>query len=111
MHDFAEKLKVPNFIGVFMRNTLPKTPSKNESAIVNLDVTTGRGTHWVCYYKRGDLVFYYDSFGFLPPTELFKYFKDCKIFYNPIEEQKYEEVNCGHRCLQFLYHNTCIKDG
>ncbi len=48
---FTEKLKFPNFIGVFMRNTLPKTPSDNESAAVNLDVTTGPGTDWVCYYK------------------------------------------------------------
>ncbi len=45
MQKFTEKLKIPNFIGVFMRDTLPKIPSENESTVVNLDVTTGLGTH------------------------------------------------------------------
>ena len=57
-----------------MRDSLPKKPLINESAIVNLDSTSGPGTHWVCYKKRKNKVKYLDSFGNLkPPNELIKY--------------------------------------
>ncbi len=111
MQKFTEKLKILNFIGVFMRDTLPKMPSVNESAVVNLDVTTGPGTHWVCYYKKGSEVHYYYSFGFIFPKELEKYLKGCKIWYNYKYDQKFSEVNCGHRCLEFLLKKNFNKDG
>lgn len=46
-----------------MRNLLPKHPKYNESVIVNLDNSTGKGTHWVAYKKRGYNVLYFDSIG------------------------------------------------
>lgn len=88
-----------------MRNALPKTPNKNESAIINLDDVDGPGSHWVAYRKRGGLVEYYDSFGKLsPPLELINYFgKNVTIKYNNKQDQKYNSINCGHLCLKFLY--------
>ena len=57
-----------------MRDTLPKTPHKYESAIINLDSSSGVGTHWVCYKKQGAKVYYFDGFGDLrPPLELVRY--------------------------------------
>ncbi len=61
LQDFAQKLKIPYFRGVFMKNSLPKNLLLNESGIVNLDVSSGSGTHWVCYYTIGSLVDYYDT--------------------------------------------------
>ena len=51
-----KELKIPYFRGVFMRNDLPRKPLKRECGILNLDGVsgTGRGTHWVCWYKSND---------------------------------------------------------
>lgn len=87
-----------------MRDTLPSHPRKYECAIINLDSVRGPGTHWVAYKKRGNFVVYFDSFGALkPPIELVKYLNKCVIKYNFNPYQKFDTVNCGHLCLEFLY--------
>lgn len=92
------------FRGVFCRDTLPKSgPKMTEMAVVNLDLSTNPGTHWVAYSKRGKRVTYFDSFGNLPPPlELQRYFKGCTIVHNYSRCQNFDEVNCGHLCLEFL---------
>ena len=43
---YAQSFKIPNFCGVFMRDELPSDgPYYNETAIVNLDIARGGGTH------------------------------------------------------------------
>lgn len=96
-------MKIPHFRGVFCLNELPKKVQRNEIAVINLDRSSGSGTHWVTYVKRGKCVYYYDSFGNLqPPKQLKKYFTSCKILYNYEANQTYTSVNCGHLCLQFI---------
>lgn len=87
-----------------MRDNLPKgRPFKIECGIINLDSSTGSGTHWVAYYKNNNLTKYFDSFGNLqPPLELIKYLGP-HITYNYTKHQDYSTVNCGHLCLKFLY--------
>ena len=86
-----------------MRDTLPRKARKNESAVVNLDTSAGKGTHWVCYVKKGDNVRYFDSFACPPPVELCDYFgPESTIYYNFEQEQEISDVNCGHLCLIFL---------
>lgn len=103
---YVKKLKIANFRGVFMRNTLPQTPRTNECGVVNLDEIEGDGTHWVAYRKTRDKVVYFDSFGNLnPPKEIVRYFKKCKIYYNYDQYQTYNTYNCGHLALSFLYNN------
>lgn len=98
---FARK-HISNFRGVFMRDKLPKNVHHNECGIVNLDSYKGSGTHWVAYYKNGDQVEYFDSFGNLqPPIEIIKYLgSDIKYNYN--RKQNFDSFNCGHLCLKFL---------
>jgi len=101
--EYAKKLKIPNFRGVFMRNTLPSNPHYRESAIINLDDDAGPGTHWVAYKKHGKDVLYFDSFGDLqPPYELISYLDVDRIKYNPERYQDFGSYNCGHLCLKFL---------
>ena len=45
--DAAKKLSLCGFRGVFLRDTLPKKPKLNECGILNLDSSSGDGTHWV----------------------------------------------------------------
>lgn len=87
-----------------MRDTLPGKPKKYESAIVNLDSNAGNGTHWVCYMKRGVIIYYFDSFGNLrPPMEILRYFgTPVDIRYNYDRQQSFNSVICGHLCLEFL---------
>lgn len=104
MIGYAEKLKIPHFRGVFMRDHLPAKVMENECGIVNLDSSSGDGTHWVAYVKRGNSVLYYDSFGVAPPSELERYFgTKCDVTYNYEQNQKMEQVICGHLCLKFLH--------
>lgn len=88
-----------------MRDRLPKSPRKFECGIINLDNHIGPGTHWVAYYKTNQRVVYFDSFGNLqPPIELVKYLgSECSIFYNYERYQDFDDINCGHLCLTFLY--------
>ena len=89
-----------------MRDELPKKgPRTYETAIINLDSSEGLGTHWVCYKKIKNRVYYFDSFGNLkPPSELAAYFgRGSKIYYNHVRYQNYDTFNCGHLCLEFLY--------
>ena len=87
-----------------MLNKLPKSSNKNECGIVNLDIDSGSGTHWVAYRKRGKNCEYFDSFGDLqPPIEIRKYLNSKTIKYNYIKYQKFNTIICGHLCLKFLY--------
>ncbi|KAJ8913337.1 hypothetical protein NQ315_013308 [Exocentrus adspersus] len=59
---FIKHLKISNFRGVYMRDTLPSTgPKQVENAILNLDLN---------------------------------------------KNKDYDEINCGHLCLQFLYNKN-----
>ena len=97
----ARKLKIPNFRGVSLRDILLKKPKKKECGILNLDDTTGSGTHWVAWYKNGTEKKYFDSYGLQPPNELVDYLHS-PILYNTERVQPYDQVFCGHLCLYVL---------
>lgn len=97
---------IPYFRNVYMRDALPDKVRDTECGIVNLDDSSGPGTHWVAYVKRGKDVLYFDSFGNLrPPAELVTYFSG-NVYYNHARNQKFHSYNCGHLCLQFLINNA-----
>ena len=45
--DAAKRLSVKGFRGVFLRDNLPKKAKLNECGILNLDSSSGDGTHLV----------------------------------------------------------------
>ena len=92
----ARKLKIPNFRGVSLRDILPKKPKKKECGILNLDDTTGSGTHWVAWYKNGTEKKYFDSYGLQPPNELVDYLHS-PILYNT------EKYNLTIRSFVVIY--------
>src|SRR6218665_3660479 len=61
--DAAKKLNISNFIGFFVRDELPKRPRTTECGILNLDGSTGGGTHWVAWIKHANEKIYLDSYG------------------------------------------------
>lgn len=92
-----------------MRDALPQKIRNKESGIINLQKHNEPGSHWVSYFKKGDNITYFDSFGNLkPPVEVSKYFNSngcVKVYYNYDKYQNYNSFNCGHLCLMFLSKN------
>ena len=108
--DFANRLNIPFFRGVFMRDTLPNKPCEIECGIVNFDTSHGPGSHWVAYYKKGKERIYFDSYGQSILDELSTYLKTEKekeedeavIFRNTDIVQSFNTTICGHLCLYVL---------
>jgi len=109
LYEAAYNLKIKSLKGVFLRDNLPKRIRKNESGIFNLDdsnplddfgTKSTEGTHWVCWFKRGNEKYYFDSAGLQAPLELQKYLG--KHEYNTKEVQPRGSVICGHLCLFVL---------
>ena len=107
---YTRELNIPNFRGVFMRNTLPKKPHRKECGIVNLNTSYEKGSHWVAYWKSGDKRIYFDSFGQITPIEVQKYLKNkheyitnvlCIKRNTDIVQAENTSI-CGQLCLYVL---------
>ena len=86
--------------GVFAKDKLKK-PLKDGFYIINLDDSDGPGTHWTALYKINDgFSFYYDSFGFIAPSEI----EDLlhKYEYNKKQIQDIKSTSCGFYCIAFI---------
>ena len=108
---YAKKLRINNFRGVYMRDTIPHTPHQRECGIVNLNTTHESGSHWVCYFKNYKKVrIYFDSFGQVTPIETQKYLKTKEEYEmkKPVIQRNTDIVQhvnthvCGHLCLFVL---------
>ena len=93
-----------------MRDSFPKKVKTVECGILNLDISSGFGTHWTAYVKDHAFVLYFDSYGNLkPPPEAIAFFQSagpCTILYNYERLQYSNAYNCGHLCLKFLYNTS-----
>ena len=106
----CKKLGISNFKGCFMRDEIQSFYGNDECFILNTDVSSSSGTHWVAVNiadssgtsGAGGTTYYFDSFGLEPIEEIKQYCKEPR-FYNSFEFQKPNEVVCGHLCLYFLY--------
>ena len=97
----AQRLKLRNF-KYFMRDELiNKSPDNFEMGIVNLDDKANEGTHHTCYYKNGNVKYFFDSYGVVPPKELIDYLKS-PILYSKYMIQGFNETNCSEWCLFVL---------
>ena len=75
---WVKYLKVPNFKGIYSRNSKNHI-HKTGCCIINLDDEIGNSTHWVAtFIKNKNLVLYFDSFCLLPPQEFLDYAKNIK---------------------------------
>ena len=107
----VQYLNIPDFRGVFMRDTLPDKPREKECGVLNLNKSSKPGSHWVAFYKDGDRRIYFDSFGQVTPFELQRYLKTPEEFKEnkPVIQrntdivQKEDKTNCGHLCVYVLH--------
>ena len=81
-----------------------------ESGIVNLNTSSQRGSHWVCYYRNKNKIIYFDSYGQITPVEIQRYLKRGSEFDRGKEViqrntdlvQAENTSVCGHLCLFVL---------
>ncbi len=108
--ELVKYFSIPYFKGVFSRDELTGTPEKHECGIMNLNTSTEKGSHWVCYYKDENKRIYFDSFGQVIPTEIQRYLKTKEEFNNdePVIQINTDQVQdigtdiCGHLCIYVL---------
>src|SRR6218665_505292 len=101
LQETAKRLNIKHIRGVFLRDELPERTRTNECGILNLDDSSGSGTHWVVWIKRGNYKVYFDGYGLPPPFELTKYLHS-PVYYNSETIQPDNEVFCGHLCLYVM---------
>ena len=107
---YVDRVDLPHFRGVYMKDMLPKSPLERECGIVNFNTSHEPGSHWVCYYKDGSQRIYFDSFGQVTPMEIQQYLKTKREFeenMNVIQRntdivQRINSSDCGHLCLIVL---------
>ena len=106
------------FRGVLTIDLLPKKIKSFENGIVNFDLSTGEGTHWVCYYNdpKYPFVEYFDPYGEYKwgnvqlkhekiPRDMIRYLRTSKkkdLRYNSSFLQKPLSVNCGYFCMKYI---------
>ena len=92
----------PRFNDVFSRNNLPKT-IKNGVYVINLDVYTDLGTHWIALFCRKSEIVSFDSFGVEHVLEEIKEFvRNKNIIANMFRVQANNSIMCGYFCIGFV---------
>jgi len=87
------------FKGVYPIDKIPKI--NNGVIIINTDISTGPGKHWVALSMCKNLCEYFDSFG-LPPlhNELITILNKFKGYlYNTVTLQNVNSSTCGNYCV------------
>jgi hypothetical protein len=87
-----------NCAGVYSKDQIPPL-RPNTWAIINMDNSTGQGTHWVCY-KSSKPALYFDSFGLPPPKEIANL--SDNIIYNHKQIQDINSTACGYFCIAII---------
>lgn len=104
LENLAHKLRLPNF-RVDPKDMLPDRLSDTATGIVNMDDSSGNGTHWVCYYNKPNSdVIYFDPFGTPIDPSILRFLKSSGMrvmaITNQIQDLKSDD--CGYYCLYFL---------
>ena len=94
------------FLGCFPMDDLPPFPQRMPaSLIVNTDISTEIGDHWLALVLEEDYCYYFDSFG-LPIMDetLIKYLESHyrKVTYSDVCIQHIESNKCGEFCIIFV---------
>lgn len=96
------------FGGIFPRDKLPKRRNitrRPRLYVVNTDVSTGRGEHWVCIYLHPTgIAEYFDSYGFPPrEREIVSFLRrnSLRYVYNNYVLQGALSQNCGYYCIHY----------
>jgi len=91
-------------VGVYMKDELI-SPLKEGNYIMNLQNHNEHGSHWTCFIKHRNDIYYHDSFGIIMPQNEYDIFllEHDNIYYNTMQKQDLDAVSCGWWCIFFIY--------
>jgi len=109
LYSIAIKLKI-KLNGIYMKDELP-SDLKEGNYIINLQNHDENGSHWTCFIKDKNNIYYYDSFGVIFPENQYSIFiKNAdNIYYNVSDDQNIDSTSCGWWCISFLYFMNTTK--
>lgn len=104
LNNMCNALDIP-LKAILMKNEV-KRGMPDGCYIINLDDSTGGGTHWTGYLQKNKEVCYFDSYGVYPPQDLFEIFQDenTEITSNPYDIQDYNSILCGYYVVGLFLH-------
>ncbi len=107
--------KVPNFVGIYASDELASLRILGESVffIVNLDIATKSGSHWIAIRLGRKNVEIFDSLGFSYelwgqyPEHLLsflrRYRRSHRFYISPVLQPP-ETLTCGLYCIYFIFY-------
>ena len=104
LYSICIKLKL-KLNGIYMKDEIPND-LKEGNYIINLENSNQSGSHWTCFIKDKDDIFYYDSFGIVPPQNLYNIAlkNSLNLYYIDKHDQNLEATSCGWWVVSFLYY-------
>ena len=107
--DMIEKLHIPKFRGVIMRDEFKKLgkPWETEYGIYNLEGSKEDGSHWVMWAHRNEgehrnKWYHFRSYGSDPCKEFIEYI-DGPVMSSTFLTQDFNETICGELCVLVIY--------
>lgn len=94
-----------NSIIVTSIDLLPKTFKKPLFLVINDQISTERGNHWLAVFMDKEHALFFDSFGHSPTLEIEKFIEkhvDRSWDYNKVKMQPYNSDKCGAYSSVFL---------
>jgi len=91
--------------GCFAKDALPKKIGFDRFYIVNLDDSTGPGTHWAAIINCiSDYCIYFDSYGVAPPESVQTFMKTSGKYclYSSQQLQPLDSDTCGYWCVYMI---------
>ncbi len=105
----GKRLMGSEFRGTCSKDELPRARGDGVY-VINLQSSNqkthdgnGGGTHWVSLLVHGNRAFYFDSFGFPPPTAVLKFTAGINTISFPYQVQPFESDLCGHYDLLTMF--------
>jgi hypothetical protein len=101
LEHFGKQHFPTRFIGVFSSDQIPVGIPNGKMFIVNTDIASQRGTHWIAVIKKNNITYAFDSFG-RKVQQLSRYFPDSWVNVNHRRLESYKEEDCGQMSMAFL---------
>ncbi len=99
-----QKLKIPNFRGVIMRDEFTKLgkPWDKEYGIYNLEESDEDGSHWCAWIRKNNQWYHFCSYGSDACREFTEYANE-PILSSTFQIQEFSESICGELCVLVIY--------
>ena len=97
---YAKMLKIKTFY-IIMSDEVKELPENNFSAILNFQLSSEKGSHWVSLYRYGERLYYFDSYGTPVQKQVIEKYKHIRT--HDYKIQPLASSMCGQLSLLVIY--------